>query len=158
MNPRTRERIKRVLLADLLRSELSPTELKELRKALNDEVFLMELAGLIDGVIDQLRAVRPQKFLRDERSFERRAIHELVQRKRMSKKDIHSVLASSSRKYASKYKFSNMRASKQMIQDYLRIASGDEILKVLDWLNAGSYDPYLRGITKRGVDREDVSR
>lgn len=154
MRPRTRDKISRILLAALMRSGLTPGELRELHDDLvrRDAEFLADFGRLLGDVLHHFRELESKKSYKfwNQTSEHLKAAYTAIQRRRLSKRAVLDIMLDISSGIEGA-KISPELPLKHLLQLFFESASQLEARRFVNTVRGETDgDAYLRGIIRRG--------
>lgn len=162
MKQSTRERVIRAIVAGLMNSDLTTRELREATDELaRNPSFSFDLTMSLNEFLERLSNNVYSKRIPSRlggrssksgpESMELNFLHNLIQRRRLSKKEIFEIMGSIS----PNFKFSGPYTAsvREILEEFFHIATRDEFTRFMQKLQGTSEtdDPYLRGIIRKGL-------
>ena len=148
MRHKTRERVMRLFLASLLESDLSTRELKEVAIDLTEQRFSWEFGKILHDTIMHLSDLEVDKQLPYHRDEFDKIAYEIVQRRRIAKKVLIDFIGSVSQDLGRSVPFGP--PVRQILKEFFSLASREEANHLMEMLEGGKADAYLKGIMQRG--------
>lgn len=156
MIPSTKERLRRVLLAAVLKSDLSLNEMQHLADEMSASPdFVWEFSSLLRDVIDRLQKTGPRKQVsqKPDASSVLEAAYHAIQRRRLSKKEVLETMAKVSPGTEWRSRFA--LPMREILAYFFSVASPSEAAQFLERFDVNPdfqelrQDAYLRGIDRK---------
>lgn len=156
MRPGNKERLRRVLLAAVLKSDLSLNEMQDLADEMSASPdFVWEFSSLLRDIIDRLRTTGPRKqsSQKPDASTVLEAAYRAIQRRRLSKKEVLETMAKVSPGTEWRSRFT--LPVREILAYFFSVASPSELARFLERFDVNPdfqdlrQDAYLRGIDRK---------
>jgi hypothetical protein len=152
MRSKTRDKVKRTLVAALLSSGLSESELQQFGDELassNGSEFLFEFGNLLRTVIHQLRDQDQKPIMQPVKGKNLEELaYQTIQRRRLSKREVLQVIGEVIGSDKSHGPDSD-HSLRDILRDFFIHASVDQAQKLLSRLQPPDSDAFLHGIMGR---------
>ncbi len=150
MRPKTQQRALRVILASLMGSDLSVSELRELANGLPDPEFAERLSDLLEMALLHISYKESKEVSAGHLEEDYDLILEAVQRRRLAKRDLISILRDVSMSSLPSSVLDQNNTTRQILERFLFGATPMEIMRLKNVLHVeGVRDRYLKGIVER---------
>jgi len=153
MQLRIRHRLIRNIVAALMQSELTTSELRELAEELSSGRFGRDIGILLQDVLFSVQEAEMEKTNKPTREVGENSIEaiatEIVRRRKMPRKAVVDLIVRVSPRFDARELMGKGTIS-GMLRKYFQTSAPHEQSKFLSILESGSAeDPYLRGIVGR---------
>jgi hypothetical protein len=153
MQPRTRHRLIRSIVAALMQSDLTVEELRELADELATESFGRDLGAMLRDVLFTVREAEVGKSNKREREVGQLSVEaiamEIVRRRKLPRKVVVDLILRVSPRFRSQQAVRSGTIS-GMLRKFFQTSAPHEQNEFLNLLDKGTAeDPYLRGIVDR---------
>jgi hypothetical protein len=149
MRQRSQQRIMRVVLSALLKSDLTIEELQELSGDLNGGSFTNDLHSLLNNIIYHFKIRSHESPFGTDRDAQLKRAYAAVQRRRLSKPYVLDLMERAS---GEDFKMSSARklSVQEILKEFFAIASTDQADNFMMLIDSPiASDPFLKGIANR---------